>query len=453
MGENRYVDDVPYEHAFIPELSPAWIDFAAVLWGWAPPDRSRSFAWCDMGCGQGVNAAFLAATHPNGQFHGIDSMPMHAAHGQRLAGAVGAGNVAFHAVDFGAARDLDLPAFDYITAHGVYSWVDDRARDDLRAFIDRRLKPGGLVYVSYNALPGRSADLPFQQLMLQLAGGQSGDSIARVSAAAAVGARMRKLNTAALMASPMAGMLLGPGAPRRKRYLAHELMNPNWRPLSGVQMRRAMAEIGLTPAGSATLVDNFDSYVLCGAARKLLETVPDPDLRDLVRDYLINQSFRRDVFVRDGTPLDDDAQARRLRETTFALSRPPGQVSYRLETTAGELTFDNPAARSIVRALAHGARTLSAIAGDPDDLIANAMILAASRQIWPVEPGNADVSRFNQVVAERWGGPEPLGLVGLGCGAALLPPAKVVDALRQGNVRGAAGAWRKHLAAYGAQLG
>ena len=43
-GEARYVDDVPYVRAFIPELSPAWLDFTALLWGFEPVDRSGGVA-------------------------------------------------------------------------------------------------------------------------------------------------------------------------------------------------------------------------------------------------------------------------------------------------------------------------------------------------------------------------------------------------------------------------
>ena len=53
---------------------------------------------------------------------------------------------------------MDLPAdvgtFDYIIAHGVYSWVPDAVRDGLMALLAERLAPHGVAFVSYNALPG-----------------------------------------------------------------------------------------------------------------------------------------------------------------------------------------------------------------------------------------------------------------------------------------------------------
>src|SRR5580704_12829447 len=153
-----YVTDVPYVFGFKPMLAPAWLDHVALLCGYEPPRRDGGFAWCDLGCGQGVTAVILAATHLGGTFYGIDAMPLHIDHASRLAAEAGASNTQFYGRDFAAAADLALPQFDYIVAHGVYTWVDRPTRAALREFIDRRLKPGGLAYISYNAMPGWLGD-------------------------------------------------------------------------------------------------------------------------------------------------------------------------------------------------------------------------------------------------------------------------------------------------------
>jgi SAM-dependent methyltransferase len=452
---SRYVDDVAYVRAFIPELSPAWLDFTALLWGFAPVDRTGGFAWCDLGCGQGVNAAVFAATHPAGRFHGVDFLPEHIDHARGLARAAGVQNATFHAADFGAGVDLDLPPLDYITAHGVYSWVDDRARQDLRRFVERHLKPGGRVYVSYNALPGRTPDAPFQRLMLELGQRGSGDSAQRVRDAAGLAGKLLAMKTPALTASRMAQILLGRGAKHSERYLAHELMGANWRPLSVLDVRADMAGIGLEPAGSASLIENFDDFVLGKAARKLLAKVDDPDLHELVRDYLTNQSFRRDVFVRGGMRLSEAERRRRLLETPFALAAPRARTAYNVRTPAGEIKFDNPVARRMVSALAKGPRRLGELAGDgvsAGDILANAMILAGAQAIWPVDPGAGGAEAFNRAVFDRLGGPDELKLLALDCGTALAAGPALLAALKvaNGDARGSAAAWRRHFAAYGA---
>src|SRR5947199_3502576 len=137
-----YVTDIPYESGFKPMLAPAWLDFVALRGGVAPPIRDQGFLWCDLGCGQGVTAAILAATHPAGEFHGIDAMSAHIEHAVGLAAEAQAANAHFHAMNFAAAAGAGLPRFDYIVAHGVYSWIDAATRAQLRRFIDGHLKPG-----------------------------------------------------------------------------------------------------------------------------------------------------------------------------------------------------------------------------------------------------------------------------------------------------------------------
>ena len=75
-----------------------WRRLGSIMWRWSPgssrPTRRDGFAWCDLGCGQGVTAAILAATHPAGMFHGIDAMPAHIDHARRLAAAAAIPNAA-----------------------------------------------------------------------------------------------------------------------------------------------------------------------------------------------------------------------------------------------------------------------------------------------------------------------------------------------------------------------
>lgn len=199
----RYVTDVAYSPTFTPFVAPAWLDLTALVSAVAPPERHAGFAWCELGCGRGVTATILAATHLRGTFHGVDMMPGHIADARRLAERAGIANLTLHACDFAAAAAFDLPRFDYIVAHGVYSWIDPQGRESLRHFVDRHLAPGGLVYISYNAMPGWAADLPFQYLVRALAQTEAGDSIAKFTAAEAALRRLGAAGARALKNSPI----------------------------------------------------------------------------------------------------------------------------------------------------------------------------------------------------------------------------------------------------------
>ena len=443
-----YVTDIPYVAGFKPMLAPAWLDFVALLGGRRPPGRSGGFAWCDLGCGQGVTAAILAATHPDGVFHGIDAMAVHVDHAVGLVAEAGATNAHFHAADFSAALARQLPRFDYIVAHGVYSWVDVEIRASVRHFIDRRLKPGGLVYVSYNALPGWTGDLPFQHLVRALAANASGDSAARFDVATRLIDRLADNGAAALAASYIVRELRERPDDYRPGYLVHEFLHAGWRPLYVTELRRDMAEIGLVPVGTAILLENFDRWILGRRARVLLREIADPDLRELVRDFVIDQRFRCDVFARDAAALDAGEQRRLLFAAGLALARPQAAITYRAATPAGQLDYANPAARAVVGALAAGARRLAEIPpgpAAPPDLLANALALCAAGDVRPVETGRVPVEALNRALSRRLGNVQETPLIALPCGTALEIDHRVVELLRDGGGE----AWRDFLAAHG----
>jgi SAM-dependent methyltransferase len=95
----------------------------------------------------------MAATLPDSRFVGCDLAPTPIRLAREATAALGLRNVEWFACDF---RELpaDLGPFDYIIAHGVYSWVPNPVQERLLAICARQLGPAGIAYVSYNTLPG-----------------------------------------------------------------------------------------------------------------------------------------------------------------------------------------------------------------------------------------------------------------------------------------------------------
>jgi len=95
----------------------------------------------------------MAVALPGASFVGVDAAPGAIARGQELVAALGLSNVTLE--DRAIERFEPAPAgFDYVIAHGVYSWLAPAARDRLLALCRSALADGGVAYVSYNALPG-----------------------------------------------------------------------------------------------------------------------------------------------------------------------------------------------------------------------------------------------------------------------------------------------------------
>src|ERR1700722_19306085 len=126
MGETParpdYVTDVPYVRAFENDLSPARLRLVPALNGFTPPPAD-DFDYCELGSAHGDTTAALAAAFPRARFVGVDINAEHIASARELSRGGELGNVRFFERDFEDLAKEDLPDFDFITAHGVLSWV------------------------------------------------------------------------------------------------------------------------------------------------------------------------------------------------------------------------------------------------------------------------------------------------------------------------------------------
>ena len=143
---------VDYECSAYPASHPDRLATVATLFGVDPPPLATCRV-LEIGCGDGSNIVPIAATWPEATVVGCDLTPGPLEHGRRLVQDLGLRNISLLHADMRALPD-DLGPFDYIIAHGFYSWVPADVRDALMALIAARLAPNGIAFVSYNAMPG-----------------------------------------------------------------------------------------------------------------------------------------------------------------------------------------------------------------------------------------------------------------------------------------------------------
>ncbi len=128
----------------------------------APVERCRVL---ELACGEGANLIPLAYTLPDSTFLGQDLAPTQIATGQQFAAELGLTNLKLEALDL-----LLFPAnagqFDYIIAHGFYSWSPPAVRDKLLAVCGAHLAPQGVAFVSFNCYPGYHFRDQQRQMML-----------------------------------------------------------------------------------------------------------------------------------------------------------------------------------------------------------------------------------------------------------------------------------------------
>ncbi|SDG16404.1 Methyltransferase domain-containing protein [Limimonas halophila] len=408
-----YVADIAYTPGFYRELSPVWLHHAAELVHTAAPSPDAPLAYCDLGCGQGFGTLVLAAQFPDSAFHGIDFNPGQIANARDLAQQGGVANAHFHELSFQQAADADagaLPVFDVVGIHGIYSWISAANREAIVRFLDRWLKPGGLVYISYNCMPGWAAMAPLQRLLAEHAERHPDRSDAQIKGAMAHVQALRGDNLGFFTANPLAGKRLDALADKDRRYLAHEFLNAHWHPLYHTDVRAELAAAKLEYAGSASLLENFDTLALPEAARRHKAAAPDNAMAELVKDYALNQQFRRDLFVKGRRALTAVEESEGVRERRFTLIKRREDVTFTFQTPQGEATGDEALYKAVCDALSAGVTRVQDILERTGLDLARAnqalAVLCASGQAHSLRAAVSDdaraaAKRFNAAVAHR----------------------------------------------------
>jgi len=168
------VSDNPYHvipYTTFPRLSTHPDRLAAVgtLFGMTPAPVTRCRV-LEIGCGNGGNLIPMAYALPESRFIGVDLAAEAIAVGQATIAALGLTNISLLPADLrDIGRDcgeFDYGEFDYILAHGVYSWVPPDVRDRVVAVCRERLQPQGIAFISYNVYPGRHVHQMLREMML-----------------------------------------------------------------------------------------------------------------------------------------------------------------------------------------------------------------------------------------------------------------------------------------------
>jgi SAM-dependent methyltransferase len=148
---NAY-DEIAYPSGAFPQTHPDRLAAHALLFGLAPA-AAETGSVLEIGAGDGSNLIPMALTAPEGRFVGFDLAGEPVRRGNEVIAALGLRNIRLFQADI---LDVDFgdEKFDYIIAQGVYSWVPPPVREALMRLVGQRLAPGGVAYVSFNALPG-----------------------------------------------------------------------------------------------------------------------------------------------------------------------------------------------------------------------------------------------------------------------------------------------------------
>ncbi len=359
-----YVVDVDYTHGFYPDLAPLNLAMAAVLAGRGAPDPQTPFTYLELGCGNGFSTALLAAAHPHARFWGNDFNPSHIHNARATAQAAGTDNVTFLEASFEAMVDAELPEFDIIVMHGIWSWVSAANRHFIVELIQRRLKPGGLVYVSYNCQPGWAGVAPLRRLMKLGVNDTAAAASDRVAQALGFARTMRDAGAGYFAAFPQVGVVLDQMAEQDPIYLTHEYLNEQWWLFYQDEVAEALLPARLGYVAQARLIDGFDQFNFTAGQRAMMTASPTT-APEVVRDYMLNRRFRRDVYGL-GVPVLRPAEVSRwVSGRRFALARLRAACPLKFKGMAGEFDLTPHVFDAVLDALVAGPATMAGLVTMP----------------------------------------------------------------------------------------
>jgi methyltransferase-like protein/2-polyprenyl-3-methyl-5-hydroxy-6-metoxy-1,4-benzoquinol methylase len=378
---NNPYDLVPYPSSSYPQTHPSRLAGIARLFG-AAPRPLRGARVLELGCADGANVLPMADHAPEMSFLGVDASKTQIESGLRAIAAGGAKNVELRVQDLAAFPESE-GKFDYIIAHGIYSWVPEPVREKILEICDRHLTEEGIAYVSYNALPGWNMRRSLREMMRYHTRAFS-EPQAKVQQARA----LLKFLSTVVPAEGAYGLMLRQElklvSEREDNYILHDFLESVNDGFYFHQFIERAGRHGLKyvgePSVAQMLAANFPE-----AVQKTLNQIGTTIVaQEQYIDFLINRTFRQTILCRKSQKLNRNIDDIRIRTVCFQSTLKPtnvslaAQVPVQFETTRGaQITASDPFLKAVFKVLAD---SRGASAFSFDQLLAAAQQLLAADQ-------------------------------------------------------------------------
>jgi hypothetical protein len=388
-----YVKDVDYTYGYYHEMNPLHMQLALLNKGIAIPNIGSA---CELGFGQGLSVNIHGAGM-SAVWHGTDFNPSQTGFANELANVSGADVSLSDGAFSEFCNDPSLPNFDYICLHGIWSWISDENRQVIVDFARKKLNVGGVLYISYNTLPGWANFAPMRHLMTQhaeIVGSEDSGIVSRIDGAIKFAQDLLKTKPIYSGANPQVIERMSHLKNQNRHYLAHEYFNKDWHPMYFSDMAEWLESAKLSFACSAHYMEHIDSVNLTKDQAELMATIKDPDLTQSVRDFMVNQQFRRDYWIKGKRNLTDLERVEALQKITVILAKPRSEFKMKAEGPLGEAQLAEEIYVPILNELeSHQPRSISQLQDALKDtgmnfgqLVQAVMVLAGDGTVLPINP-------------------------------------------------------------------
>ncbi len=278
--------------------APGHLKAAAQLYGLdsVPLENARVL---ELGCAGGGNLLPFAAAYPQAQVVGVDLSSVQVEQGKDAIAALGLSNIQLHAMSL-TEIDESFGQFDYIIAHGVFSWVPPEVRQAMLQLIRARLSLQGIAYISYNTYPGwKAGDIVRDAMLLHSHQAQSGED--KLAAAKAM---LNLLSDGISAGNPLAPSLRAAVAQLRTHsdyYIAHEYLEIFNNPCYLLEFAAMAQEFGVSHVGDSEphteLAATFGQNVQLN--HSLIALGQPRIMRQQYLDFAVGRNFRKSLLVHE----------------------------------------------------------------------------------------------------------------------------------------------------------
>ena len=324
--------ELGYKSYPFPFTTPAYLEAYGTLVGLKPPTAKMARV-LELGATYGGNIISQAAHNPEATFVGIELSQDQVEKGNKIIGDAKLDNVSLVQGDI-LNFDKSMGTFDYIIAHGFYSWISDEMKDKLLDIISNHLADNGIAYVSYNTYPGWHTMEEVRQLMLFANRGHDESThkekvLRGKTVGSLVGAQILNYDNLKERNSKFLGALRSV-MQKDDYYVGHDHLEPHNDPCYLYQFNDHLKANNLAYVGDADLtlsmVRTYDESI----ADKLEQLAPNSQAdQEQYLDFMLDTTFRKSIICK----------ASAAKDISYAVSNPAEVNTIPVRTTINNFTF------------------------------------------------------------------------------------------------------------------
>lgn len=324
--------ELGYKSMPFPYTTPATLEAYAALVGVSAPNPKTARV-LELGATYGGNIISQVLFNPDATFVGIELSQEQVEKGNEVIANAGLTNVSLIQSDI-ASIGSEIGTFDYIIAHGVYSWVDDGVKDALLRLINEHLAEDGIAYISYNTYPGWHTMEEVRQLMMfsnrdkaqfnhkeKVLHGKTIGSI--------VGSQILKYDNLKERNSKFLGALRSV-MQKDEYYVGHDHLEPNNDPVYFYQFNDHLGAHNLAYLCDADLtlsmVRSFDADIADTLDKLALN---DHVAQEQYLDFMLDTTFRKSIICK----------AKHAESVTYDMGNPELVNSVPMRTIINSFTY------------------------------------------------------------------------------------------------------------------